>query len=192
MREEAGGQVGGLVMREGERGRLARESRGWRCGGCGGRTNEEILGAVGEGLEAGRGQGEETVPEGLRLAYRDEMGKRAAIPDAGSEVLGSLRPRPASPSVDATTHPDAADDGTRHDPAEPDTGAPPRGTSHHPIAPSVVPSRTATHNAPRIPRDPRRGESARAAAVPAWVDKAIVGVAVALVAMGVKKGVLGL
>ncbi|KAI9793917.1 MAG: hypothetical protein M1816_007169 [Peltula sp. TS41687] len=73
MAQDAKGQVGGLECEEGARRRLARESRAWRCGACGGRRNEEVF--VGEeGVEDGRGEGGgEEVPGELRLGYRDEL-----------------------------------------------------------------------------------------------------------------------
>ncbi|MCJ1300283.1 hypothetical protein MMC08_003079 [Hypocenomyce scalaris] len=76
MAGEAGGQVGGLEMGEQGRARLARESRGWRCVGCGGRSNEEILKECDERAEHSKGdRKEETVPDELRLGYRDELEK---------------------------------------------------------------------------------------------------------------------
>jgi ubiquitin-conjugating enzyme E2 J1 len=90
MSGSAQGQVGGLEAGEERRKDLAVRSRSWRCQGCGGKTNEEILKqwAV-DVLEAGGSFKEkeeegDALPEGLKLAYKDEMGK-----DKGGQRLGS-------------------------------------------------------------------------------------------------------
>jgi len=87
MSGEAKGQVGGLDMSEEGRKRLAKESRGWRCaGGCGGRTNEEVLRECEEEWKAMEGEGgerkEDAVPEELRLEYRDDLERGPPTPRA--------------------------------------------------------------------------------------------------------------
>lgn len=87
MSGEAKGQVGGLDMSEDGRKRLARESRGWRCaGGCGGRTNQEVLRECEEEWKAMEGEGgerkEDAVPEELRLEYRDDLERGPPTPRA--------------------------------------------------------------------------------------------------------------
>ena len=87
MESEAKGQVGGVDASVEARMRYARESRGWKCPGCGGRSCEDIMkdrekdvedsGANGDNVETG-----ETVPEELKLGYREELGK-------GGEKLSS-------------------------------------------------------------------------------------------------------
>ncbi|MCJ1306292.1 hypothetical protein MMC08_009112 [Hypocenomyce scalaris] len=99
MAGEAGGQVGGLEMGEQGRTRLARESRGWRCAGCGGRSNEEILKECEERAEHSKGgRKEETVPDELRLGYRDELGK-----NEGGEGKEKVLPAAVDPITPAST-----------------------------------------------------------------------------------------
>jgi ubiquitin-conjugating enzyme E2 J1 len=102
---EARGQVGGMEAGEGLRRKLAGESRGWVCQGCGGRRNDEwVVGeeAVGEG-EA------ERVPEELRLGYRDEMtsgespSKTTPVPPETQTPATS--PPPTSTSTQTPTPP---------------------------------------------------------------------------------------
>ncbi|MCJ1431351.1 hypothetical protein MMC27_000702 [Xylographa pallens] len=94
MAGEAKGQVGGLDMSESGRLRLAKESRGWKCaGGCGGRTNEEVLKESEEEWKLMEGSGqarkEETIPEELRLEYRDDLERGPPTPRAASGPSGS-------------------------------------------------------------------------------------------------------
>ncbi|MCJ1405238.1 hypothetical protein MMC11_008465 [Xylographa trunciseda] len=94
MAGEAKGQVGGLDMSESGRLRLAKESRGWKCaGGCGGRTNEEVLKESEEEWklmeESGRARKEEAIPEELRLEYRDDLERGPPTPRTVSGPSGS-------------------------------------------------------------------------------------------------------
>lgn len=78
MDSEAGGAVGGLNADESVRRRLAAESKGWKCATCG-RGNGEIMEEQERMVREAGGTGEEvveTVPEELRLGYRDEMGRQ--------------------------------------------------------------------------------------------------------------------
>lgn len=43
MESDAGGQVGGMSAAENVKLRLAAESTHWKCSGCGGKTNEDVL-----------------------------------------------------------------------------------------------------------------------------------------------------
>ncbi|EFW19668.1 hypothetical protein D8B26_007867 [Coccidioides posadasii str. Silveira] len=95
---DAKGQIGGIEAREEVRRDWARRSREWRCEVCPGRkTNEEVLKAwwevckkKGVAVEEQEDQavgsnGAERLPDGLRVVYRDELGK--------SESSMSLRER---------------------------------------------------------------------------------------------------
>ncbi|KAK4113762.1 UBC-like protein [Canariomyces notabilis] len=80
METDVKGQLGGLEASDDVRRRLARESSAWRCPGCGGRTNGEIMAEVEErckevhGDNVGKGRQEEVkVPEELKMGWRDEM-----------------------------------------------------------------------------------------------------------------------
>ena len=216
MREEAGGQVGGLEMGVEGRRRLAGESRKWRCGGCGGRRNEEILsGEEGAGgREGGRGL-EETVPEGLRVGYRDELGKKEEGEPGTEKPLPPAAVDPVSPSAPTATapptsgrpaaaHPLPAAHSSNPNPSASNPSPPPLPpasssllSSNPPPSPrprtspssAALPTRTIQVRPPRPPRAPQRG--ATATGVPSWVDKAIVGVLVGLMLMVVKKMVGG-
>lgn len=86
METDPKGQLGGLDTSEAVRKQLATQSRAWKCAGCGGRPNEEIireceeaaanLDAEGGGGEGSRKAKEEVeVPAELKLGFRDEMEK---------------------------------------------------------------------------------------------------------------------
>lgn len=222
MKEEAGGQVGGLEMREGGRRRLAGESRGWRCAGCGGKTNEEIIRECADGAEGAQARGalreEETVPEELRLGYRDEMGKskegrgeRERAETGGSVDMAGPTASAADPTP-ASSHPGLPASTTAQTPPLPltDTNSiantPTTPLPSLPTIPTVsasvlfapppprqpaapTPTRTINIRPARPLHSPQRGSHAAAAvgAVPAWIDKAIVGVLVGLVLMVLRK-----
>ncbi|SLM38349.1 Ubiquitin-conjugating enzyme/RWD-like [Lasallia pustulata] len=190
MREEAGGQVGGLEMGVEGRRRLAGESRKWR------------------GLE-------ETVPEGLRVGYRDELGKKEEGEPGTEKPLPPAAVDPVSPSAPTATapptsgrpaaaHPLPAAHSSNPNPSASNPSPPPLPpasssllSSNPPPSPrprtspssAALPTRTIQVRPPRPPRAPQRG--ATATGVPSWVDKAIVGVLVGLMLMVVKKMVGG-
>lgn len=77
------GQMGGLMQPDETRKRLARESVGWKCMGCTGKTCGEMIREVQEACErlgTGKSAEKETVPEELRLVYRDQMDKDKQVP----------------------------------------------------------------------------------------------------------------
>ena len=81
MEEGGAGQVGGLESSESVRKSMAAESRGWKCSGCGGRSNEEILREQEELTrkmeeEEGKTVKEEAVPELLKMGYREDIEKK--------------------------------------------------------------------------------------------------------------------
>ena len=91
------GQVGGMDMPDGERRRLAEESKKWRCTGCGSGTNQEILDSQKEeGSNVGdNSKSKETIPDELRLGFKDEMTE-----SAGSTEMAKLATEgPISPGV---------------------------------------------------------------------------------------------
>jgi hypothetical protein len=74
------GQVGGMEAKPEVRERLARESKGWRCEGCGGRTNSEIMRDWWEickerGVKVEEEMSLEELPEGLSLEAREPGSK---------------------------------------------------------------------------------------------------------------------
>lgn len=158
MEGDAKGQVGGMEMPEKERRRLAGESKAWRCQGCGGRSNEDILRE--EGGEAGEGkENEHVVPEELKFGFRDEMAaaeSRDAVEDKGIQVVSTPAPDP-SPASASTASP------------QPPVSSP--SEAMHPTR--TVPIASTRQN--------------QSAGVPAWVDKAITGLVAALAVMVIKK-----
>lgn len=172
MEGDAKGQVGGMEMPEKERKRLAGESRSWKCQGCGGRSNEDILRE--EGGEAVEGtQSEHVVPEGLRFGFKDEMGKPATQEAAEDKLdqthlIVATAPAATTSSSPATTsHP---------------TPASSSSTSPQPMRNMIVPSTVAVSQPVMAPV-----RQAQSDGVPAWIDKAITGLAAALAVMVIKK-----
>ncbi|KAG8158875.1 hypothetical protein KVR01_011318 [Diaporthe batatas] len=97
METDAKGQLGGLDTTDAVRARLAGESRGWRCGACGGRTNEEIIrecedaarAAEAEAGASGGGRDDVEVPPELSMGFKDEMEKKAAAAAAAAAAAGT-------------------------------------------------------------------------------------------------------
>ena len=178
----AKGQVGGMEMGEEGRRKLAGESRRWRCEGCGGRSNEEILkGEEGGCKEKGK-EGEEestTVPEGLRLGYMDEM--EAEKDTAPSADLTSQHPAPSLASLGNSS--------TIRTPAPkiPNSPITPRTPSRASVPNPSLPS-TSTSSAPRSQQLPPRQRPSDP--VPAWIDKAIAGLIAGLAFMVIHKLIL--
>lgn len=169
MEGDAKGQVGGMEMPEKERRRLAGESRGWRCQGCGGRSNENILRE--EGGEPGEGkQNEHVVPEELKFGFRDQMAaaeSKDVAKDKGMQVFSTPAPDPSPTSASAASLP------------------PPTSSTPEAIHPTrTAPIISASRAPPPLPTAARRTQSD---GVPAWVDKAITGLVAALAVMIIKK-----
>lgn len=78
METDAKGQLGGIDTSDEVRRRLADESKGWKCSMCC-KSNEQIIKACEEAAKEAEERGEEckedTVPEELKLGYKDELGK---------------------------------------------------------------------------------------------------------------------
>lgn len=89
---EARGQVGGLDADEATRRELAGRSSAFTCPGCG-RSNKAIIEEQEQAL-AGLGDNakkeEEKVPEELRLAYREDLGKKEEETSNGEAVTKAL------------------------------------------------------------------------------------------------------
>lgn len=183
----AKGQVGGMEMGREERERLAGESRGWRCGACGGRSGEEILreegvrerekgkggvrlggGGVGMGVE---------VPRELRLGFRDEMMGERGSTSSSSTSRGQSDDPPSTknpPQPSTSTSPSTS---TNHPP----TTSPPA----HPHPTTTTTSASAsTSSASSSSSQPRRPSSSP---IPTWIDKAIGALVAGLAVMIVRK-----
>ena len=168
MEGDAKGQVGGMEMSENERTRLAGESKTWRCQGCGGRTNEDILREEG-GKHGDAKHNEHVVPEELKFGFRDQMAAGGSKDPAKDKIMQTV-PMPASgPSASASAAV-----------ATPSTSSPPES-----IPPTrTVPFASGSHTNPTLPTATRQ---AHADGVPVWIDKAITGLVAALAVMIVKK-----
>ena len=168
MEGDAKGQVGGMEMSENERRRLAGESKTWRCQGCGGRTNEDILREEG-GKDGDAKHNEHVVPEELKFGFRDQMaagGSKDAVKDKVMQTV----PTPASgPSAGASAAVPT-----------PSRLSPPENTS----STRTVSFASDSHTPPTLPTANRQAQSD---GVPAWVDRAITGLVAALAVMIVKK-----
>jgi len=163
MDTDAKGQLGGMEAGKEVRERMAREGGNWRCGVCG-KTNTEIL-KEREDLVGEEGKREEeVVPDELRLAYRDELGKAEKLPDPakGDSADGPTKSSStsAAPAVDATT-------------------------STPLITPAPAPQPTRTIPAPQpVVQQILRQSPDRSLA---WIDTCIYGVGAALVFFILKK-----
>jgi ubiquitin-conjugating enzyme E2 J1 len=78
--EGTAGQVGGMEASKDVRQRMAKSSKQWKCDGCGGKTNEEIMQDWWEvcrekGVDVKEEAGLEELPEGLKLGFKDQIGK---------------------------------------------------------------------------------------------------------------------
>ena len=166
MDSDASGQIGGMSTSEEVRKRLARESRGWRCGGCGGRSNEEVMLELEERCrEEGGAREEEKVPDELRLEFRDQLGK-----DKGGEKKAE-----DDEKEDEAREGSATTDGNMTTTSLPrETASSVAEVRTQPITrtvPSPTAVRTATQARPQTSPDT------------SLLDMAIVGVAIALVLM---------
>lgn len=165
MDTDAKGQLGGMDASAEVRRRFAGQSRAGRCATCGGKTNEEIMREQEEAVKAAGGENKkEEVPDELRLAYREDLGQ-----DQAKGVTSQA----------ADSHPTAT--------VSAPVAAPPVA-----VAPTVASSAAVTTQTvrERVVTQPARVQPAAALAqrrqrrqddgVPAWVDKAILGVLGAL------------
>lgn len=217
MAGEAKGQVGGLDMNIKGRESLAVESRKWRCvGGCGGRANEEILQECEKEWRANGGadqDGASQVPEELRLQYRDDLERGPPTPTGGANSGsgtrdGSSSPLLAGPAASLLTRskpppsPLRATISSSDSPSRP-TSIPPSAStpamasssssrpttvamaSSVPPTPAVIPPTPSSAAGNQVRQRPT--VSAEAEGIPSWVDKAIVGVMIALALMLIRR-----
>jgi len=166
MDTDAKGQLGGLDTTKDVRERLAAESKGWKCTGCG-KSNAEIMREREEVCsEEKTGQRkEDIVPDELRLAYRDELQTTESGPTAKEPLSGSI-------SSSTST--------TQHQPVAPVVAA---TTSTPGPAPVPRPTRTVPMAAPST-RQLAQQTPDRSLA---WIDTCIYGVVAALLFMVLRK-----
>jgi ubiquitin-conjugating enzyme E2 J1 len=98
--EGTAGQVGGMEAGKEVRQKLAKTSRQWRCDGCGGKTNEDMMRewwnvCKDKGIKVEEEAGLEELPEGLKLGFKDQLGKgeekTAAEKGTTSEIAGEIK-----------------------------------------------------------------------------------------------------
>jgi len=155
MDTDAKGQLGGMDAGEAVRRKMAKESREWKCGSCG-RVNAEVMKEQEDAAAGEEGRKEEEVPEQLRLAFREDLGKGktegngAVVEDTGAALaVNAAAPAPAAP-----------------------------------IAPQApVPAATTTIPTPTVQVQQRPVPVAQQEDIPAWIDKAIIGVVFAIIAI---------
>ena len=159
MDTSAGGQLGGMEASEEVRKRLAGQSTGWKCPACA-KSNVEIMREQDEAVkeQGGDGKPQETVPEELRLAYRENLGGGNG-PAARPETNGDEKaPEPTPMAVQ---------------PAEGAAAAAPASAPQNAASPAAV--QMQVQNPAQPPRQAQVGE------IPSWIDRAIYGVIAALV-----------
>jgi hypothetical protein len=91
------GQVGGMEAKAEVRERLARESKGWRCDSCGGRTNNDIMREWWEickerGVKVEEEMSLEELPEGMSLEAREPGSKVEGNQQQASRTVLSTSP----------------------------------------------------------------------------------------------------
>ena len=90
MASDAKGQIGGIDMNEESRRLLAKQSRSFKCSGCGSRTNGEIMAECEDEWQKSQGDNghaanhEVVIPDELRLAYKDDMERGPPTPRSTS------------------------------------------------------------------------------------------------------------
>lgn len=157
---------------EGVRKRLAAESKAWRCTGCG-KSCEEVMREQEERVKEAESEGrrkEEAVPQELKLGYRDELGKEG---EAGSrkadEATADLS---AGSSTQQQQQREPVDSSTVKTPVQASIPAT--------AGPAMQPPTTSAPVQRQLQQQPLQQRPAAQADVPTWIDKAIIGVVVAL------------
>ncbi|CAE7034149.1 hypothetical protein CFE70_004952 [Pyrenophora teres f. teres 0-1] len=166
MDTDAKGQLGGIECSKDARERMAKESGAWKCAGCG-KSNTEIMQEreemVKEIEEKEGKRKDEDVPEELRLAYRDELGKGGNADDKVDKGKERTTESPIQ------VKPAASPSGSEAAAATPITDA----ARPVPVAPMVRPTRTV----------PAPHQVAQRSSDLAWIDTCIYGVVAALLFM---------
>ena len=153
------GQVGGMEAKAEVRERLARESKNWRCEGCGGRTNNDIMREWWEvckerGIKVEEEMSLEELPEGLSLEAREPESK-AKNQREGTETKQEHSQAVVSTSLDQTK----TDTGVLSLPEEPMDASQPAAHAASP-AQSAPPTTNSTSPNSSDSRTLSNGESA--------------------------------
>ncbi|KAL8786192.1 MAG: hypothetical protein Q9195_008311 [Heterodermia aff. obscurata] len=177
----AKGQVGGMEMGEAERRRLAQESNAWKCVGCGGRTNNEILKSQQEEGVTSSGAG--VIPDELKFGYKDEMPASSKAKSPESVRSEAQETEDAREVLTDTQESLSTDNSGKDSSAESSTST---STQARTSPLQAVPS-LSTQRPPQPLQTVGVREAASQDAVPGWVDKAIVGVLAMLIVVVVRK-----
>jgi len=174
MDTDAHGQLGGMDASDEVRKRFAQQSKASKCPTCG-NTNEQIMieheATVAKQEAGGKQRKLDEVPAELRLAYREDVGK------SGSEPESELKPA----KLVESKH-------TQHEDDRPDVAqASERSEAVSSSVVATAPSNATTR--PVVAPQPQQAQVAHAG-LPEWIDKAIWGIAVALVFLVWKRFIL--
>jgi len=161
MDTNARGQLGGMEASDEVRKRMAGKSVGWKCLVCG-KANGDVMR---EQEEAAKQKGdcdtknEEQVPGDLRLAYREDLNKTngqseaLSRTEAASSTHGSAQAKPQPRQVEAVA----------------------AGSYPQPVDPTTHGMRE------QAPEQVQRPHRQPVDEIPAWIDKAIYGIVIALI-----------
>ncbi|KAH8696729.1 ubiquitin-conjugating enzyme/RWD-like protein [Talaromyces proteolyticus] len=177
---DAKGQLGGLDATDDVRRMWAEKSRSWKCDCMEGRTNEQVLNdwrelCLQKGISVDE-EGRETVPAELNLSYKKSSGQEEKDTQEGSDSLGQSetiatvsqksQTSPAqnrAPQNSPTSHPQPQ--------PQPAQSEAPRPTLNISPSPSTTAPTVRTNTQPSASHDNP------------WLDRAIIGVLIALVFM---------
>ncbi|KAJ4425270.1 hypothetical protein N0V82_000080 [Gnomoniopsis sp. IMI 355080] len=185
METDPKGQLGGLDTSEAVRKQLATQSRAWKCAGCGGRPNEEIIRECeeaaakaadldAEGGESSRKTKEVEVPAELKLGFRDEMEKNNAAAAATAATAAATDAESAELAegfVQTVPRADLSAGAAR-----------PGQTVPQPTR--TVPLPAPAQQAPLAP--PMQRRAVGAGDVPRWIDRVIAALVICLIGMILK------
>lgn len=179
METDPKGQLGGLDTSDAVRKQLAAQSRRWRCPGCGGRANEDIMRECEEeaAKAADTGAKDVEVPAELKLGFRDEMEKNAAAAAATAAVNGTAA------AADAAESAELAEGFVQTVPRADLSAGAARPGQTVPQPTRTLPQPTPVQQAPLAQM---QRQTVGAGGVPRWIDRVIAALVVCLVGMILK------
>lgn len=191
METDAKGQLGGLECSKAERERVAEGSGSWKCGVCA-KSNREILAECEEAVKELEQEGKEVkdeveVPSELKMGKKDDMGKKEESTEDAELAEGFVR------TVESANA--SRTENESYPAARPGQGVPqPTGTRSTTTTAQPIPQQPAPRVTPAPAYPNQQAQLAQRRSndgVPMWIDRAIAGVVILLVAM-VTKILLGL
>ncbi|BCR90460.1 ubiquitin-conjugating enzyme E2 [Aspergillus chevalieri] len=185
---DAKGQVGGLEMSEQGRRELAGESRAWRCGveGCnGGKTNEEVLREWREGVCRERGVVDEESSqggggEGEKQEKQEDETRESDAAQSTSAPVAEPAPAPEQETETAPEEPREPSRGSSQPQPQPQRQSIPSSAPQHQPHPQPRPQ-TQLQFQPQPVATTATATTATAAQDSPWLDRAIIGVLIALI-----------